>query len=694
MSNTSVLRGRDQETFLLIDLTGSTGRTLSAVETLAKTIRFTGTLGQSIILRVPLSQDDKGVSYTFENATSGGFEISVRPLSGIGVDIAFGGIFTAFYDGTALVAAGGGSIGGIPVNLTDPQIGDAISFDGDEWVNGPVVADISGAVILTPNSDQRNVIQPSVAGVVPLTLYPSTLQTNTTAVTLIERHDTQGVVAAGFGIEHKYQIQSSTTAGQDAATRRVTWSTATHASRKARLIDGVFDTAFREAIRHDTTGSRALTTLGDGTVSGTARLYVRDDANAELATFEGGTSLSSVFMLLGPGSAAALRIYPQDPATSGATLLETGGLLLRAHYWNGSSSQSQDGQVRMRMDAVTPVSYLTLAHGNHEAIFIKQNGQVIIAPDVTVPTAPTEKFIVSGSARFISGTLAIEDNTDVVLGTAIGTRIGSTASEFLALWGGVRGVQMAVSGTTDVALLDSLLSQMALRGFIGAYTAPATLSWFVFFDSRNVTGAHDAAVATWPESFNSRDATQSTGGFQPKVQVTSNTSPNGSRRVRFDGIDDQLGRVVTMPGNTTGWYICGAGTWRAAGAGPFPGSQLFAGTDNFPAVTIEHFSTHQVGWIDTGGTHNIAAFSAGRDFYEWVFNPPSGSGACDVYKNGTLLGSATWTQTGGGAGFFLSGNAVQNVALDADLEIFGLATSIPTAAQRAGLRAWWTARFG
>jgi hypothetical protein len=59
----------------------------------------------------------------------------------------------------------------------------------------------------------------------------------TNTVTVIEtlRHNTSGSVAVDFGASAVWQLESTTTENQDAATERVYWSTATHASRTARF---------------------------------------------------------------------------------------------------------------------------------------------------------------------------------------------------------------------------------------------------------------------------------------------------------------------------------------------------------------------------------------------------------------------------------------------------------------------------
>lgn len=85
--------------------------------------------------------------------------------------------------------------------------------------------------------------------------------TNTVAQLLLLRQNTTGTAAAGFGGELRLQLESSSTADQDAGGLSWEWATATHASRKARLKLNVFDTAVREALRIDTDGTVAYTSL-------------------------------------------------------------------------------------------------------------------------------------------------------------------------------------------------------------------------------------------------------------------------------------------------------------------------------------------------------------------------------------------------------------------------------------------------
>jgi hypothetical protein len=59
--------------------------------------------------------------------------------------------------------------------------------------------------------------------------------TNTVQALLTVGHNTSGTPAAGFGGGVKAQLQSSTTADQDAAQWAAVWDTATHATRGASL---------------------------------------------------------------------------------------------------------------------------------------------------------------------------------------------------------------------------------------------------------------------------------------------------------------------------------------------------------------------------------------------------------------------------------------------------------------------------
>lgn len=71
-------------------------------------------------------------------------------------------------------------------------------------------------------------------------------------------HNSSGTPAAGYGTSIVIQGQSSTTADTTMAEELVSWIVATHASRTARRVFNIYDTAAREALRMEASGSAPM----------------------------------------------------------------------------------------------------------------------------------------------------------------------------------------------------------------------------------------------------------------------------------------------------------------------------------------------------------------------------------------------------------------------------------------------------
>ena len=82
--------------------------------------------------------------------------------------------------------------------------------------------------------------------------------TDTTGNYVTFTHRSSSTPAANFAGDLKFQLESTTTEDVDAANVAVSWATATHASRKARVVHNVYDTAVREALRLEADGSAAM----------------------------------------------------------------------------------------------------------------------------------------------------------------------------------------------------------------------------------------------------------------------------------------------------------------------------------------------------------------------------------------------------------------------------------------------------
>lgn len=96
----------------------------------------------------------------------------------------------------------------------------------------------------------------SAAGV--LTITNRTALTNTFNTAFLLQHNTSGTPAAGFGVRWAIRAESSTTENREQFAITTSWVVATDASRTARTILGVFDTAHRECIRIETSGAAPM----------------------------------------------------------------------------------------------------------------------------------------------------------------------------------------------------------------------------------------------------------------------------------------------------------------------------------------------------------------------------------------------------------------------------------------------------
>lgn len=82
--------------------------------------------------------------------------------------------------------------------------------------------------------------------------------TNAVTNLLTLNHSSSGTPAAGFGTGLLFAGESDTTLAQSMGSVNVEWATATHASRKARLTLNAYDTAIREGLRVEASGSAPM----------------------------------------------------------------------------------------------------------------------------------------------------------------------------------------------------------------------------------------------------------------------------------------------------------------------------------------------------------------------------------------------------------------------------------------------------
>lgn len=206
-----------------------------------------------------------------------------------------------------------------------------------------------------------------------------------------------------------------------------------------------------------------------------------------------------------------------------------------------------------------------------------------------------------------------------------------------------------------------------------------------YYDSRTpaLTLAHGASINPWADlSGHSPIRDMGDMGFpgiilQPTLLKTSNLSPKGLPRVRWNGTDNGLvtGTINPFPAATNGFtYYC-KGKWSLTSAPPaaFAGAVLW-NTSAFGSapkeLLVQSVGTNLRGWRDSGGFHLPKASLTGEHQFAWVFNPPSGTGVCEMYVDGALVdNSAVWTVAGATADTTQLGGAL-NVPINADTDHF------------------------
>lgn len=240
----------------------------------------------------------------------GGFTLTV-PATGTAALLATGNIFTAvqlFPDGAAAAPsigfANNTNMGFFRPNSN--QIGVVIS--GTERVRFSISG--SDSVLALPGSGQITfAASSSVASSAAVILLGrttgffesihSTALTNTAANVWVSKHQSSGTPAAGFGSAVVVQGKSSTTNDQDMRAMTTTWVVATHASRTSRTVWSQYDTAAREVMRGEASGSAPMIGfLGAAAVARTAA-YTPTNVTTDRSYDANATTLDEIADVLG-----------------------------------------------------------------------------------------------------------------------------------------------------------------------------------------------------------------------------------------------------------------------------------------------------------------------------------------------------------------------------------------------------------
>lgn len=774
--STSLLRGRDLERLLIVDLTGAADRHLTPTEVVYPTLRFTGTLAAARTLRFDISPtEDRGRSWVVENLTDQ--VLTFRPVSGSGIDVAVGVNLSFWYDGVnfigqaAAAAAGlpaviGSAEAVIPVDIDDPQIGDALTFI-DDGEGGFLIVNQSAAqffqVILTIDDDyvlgtddatEVNATNIELrAGTVdhPWRLdIPDTLPGKTY---IIENTTGQTVTLVGDDASEVYLVNDARCQvlwDGDTLTRTwlstptffaiastdpldfdtwdqidadyveiipvagnitVNWPNGGSLGKRGRrqTIKNDHETSWID-VKTDGAGPEVTTRL----LPGETCSFVIDNAGALVPdwtrSFERRVTVThddnATYTVLHPDFLAQVIVVEGDLSATRNLVLPT----VNHHSWvlvnaadealvvktaAGTGVTLYPGKTRrVACDGtnLVPMSGSTVTSGVEYIHQRASDGQLTLG--LSTPNANgaiTQPVVIAGNA-YLSGDVTFNALVDFILPTSNGPLWGTAANQTQAWWGGTPGVQMTHSGDTVEEQVDNLLTQMSSRGLFAPYVSPLSVSPWLFVDPRNFAGAHDDPVGTLTDSSGNNRSATAAGGLRGLLQVTSNLSPNGSRTIELDGVDDSYDHTTSMPAVGSGIMYTIAGNFDTNGGS---GQVIF--TDNGtqrPQLIVETAGTNLYAFRDEGHTHTFGAFAGGWQVLQWVFYPPDdGTGIARLYKNGVQVGTdGVWDwNPASSTGFIVSGGPLPAKGYLGPIII---TPGLTTDSAREGLRAWINARYG
>jgi uncharacterized protein (TIGR02217 family) len=217
----------------------------------------------------------------------------------------------------------------------------------------------------------------------------------------------------------------------------------------------------------------------------------------------------------------------------------------------------------------------------------------------------------------------------------------------------------------------------------------------LYLRSDQVSGADLASVATIPDlSTFARNATQSTTANKPVLHTTgSNLTPNGTRTVVFDGVDDFVSGTFPSLANTNGYTVylmvkelaltTGGGNVQMGFASA--GFEVALRSGTFAAYPAEGDYGMRGGGLGVAPRVVFGPTGLGWQILRGVWNPPAGSGSSGnmvLYVNGVQNGSGQqWWGDVMSTGYNISGSNISMQAAFAACLVFTSAHDAATGAR-------------
>jgi hypothetical protein len=524
---------------------------------------------------------------------------------------------------------------------------------------------VTGLATTTLSVDTTNIrigIGTSAAST-PLHVLSNASATNTVVVMDTLDVQSSATPANGFGGSILFDLESSTTAGQDAASIETVWATATHASRLAELNFKTNDAntstlAERMSISNITTAqsSTNATVVITGTLGVNSTSYLSSlSLNTALGITSGGTNTSSFATTNG-------LVY-----FNGTNLLTTNAAASGVLVTNGSNVPSIGTDIPAAVTIGGGYIYrasgtdVPLADGGTNASLTGVAGGVVystaLAMAITTAGSSGQPLLSGGSGAPTFGTLGMGAGGTGLTATAPG------ANYILGMNSGNSGLEYKQLVQGSNITITHAANQVTITASGGSATAGGSDTQIQYNNATALAGISNFTFASNLVSLTNATnfANTSTPGMQLKYNTAAGTTTVNNNSPALDFI----GRIYASAADRHARIRQEIQTTAATPSHALVWSSSYdTGTASYTRVLSVH-SVDGLGFWNYAGTPGSAAnyFKTGNQAsdirYTWPTTAPTTN---QVLSATTVSGSDItlgWATAGGGAGTVGSGTINQ-----------------------------------
>ena len=524
---------------------------------------------------------------------------------------------------------------------------------------------VSGLATTTFSVDTTNVRIGIGTSAASTPLHVLNAGTGTNAVVVMDTIDVQSTAtpAAGFGGSILFDLESSTTTGQDAASIETVWATATHATRLAELNFKTNDVntstlTERMSISNITTGqsSTNATVIITGTLGVNSTSYLSSlSLNTALAIASGGTNTSSFATTNG-------LVY-----FNGTNLLTTTSGASGIVVTSGASVPSVATDIPSAVTIGSGYIYrgggtdVPLADGGTNASLTANQGGVIYstasAMAINTPGSSGQPLLSGGTGAPTFGTLGMGAGGTGLTATAPG------ANYILGMNSGNSGLEYKQLVQGSNITITHAANQVTITASGGSATAGGSDTQIQYNNATALAGISNFTFASNLVSLTNATnfANTSTPGMQLKYNTAAGTTTVNNNSPALDFI----GRIYASAADRHARVRQEIQTTAATPSHALVWSSSYdTGTASYTRVLSVH-SVDGLGFWNYAGTPGSAAnyFKTGNQAsdirYTWPTTAPTTN---QVLSATTVSGSDItlgWATAGGGAGTVGSGTINQ-----------------------------------